>query len=173
MVKELVIEKLNIKTYPDSILRDLSQDITCFDEELEVLADSMIETMNFHEGVGLAGPQVGVSKNIVVFKGSKGDVAEDVCLINPVILETKGTVSFDEGCLSLPGINGTVKRSLYIKVSAFDIQGNEIIYESDKFSAVILQHEIDHLNGKLFIDYLSLIRRKLILKKYNKKMKRK
>jgi peptide deformylase len=141
----------NIRKIGDSVLYKVSKEIKEVDQKLNVLIDDMIETMYDAEGVGLAAPQVGVLKRLVVI-----DVSEEgndpIVLINPVILETEGEQTGDEGCLSVPGKVGTVTRPNYVKVKAYDRNMKEFIIEGTELLARALSHEIDHLDGKLYVD---------------------
>lgn len=141
----------NIRKIGDSVLNKVSKEIKEVDEKLNILIDDMIETMYEAEGVGLAAPQVGVLKRLVVI-----DVSEEgndpIVLINPVILEAEGEQTGDEGCLSIPGKVGTVTRPNYVKVKAFDRNMKEFTIEGTELLARALSHEIDHLDGKLYVD---------------------
>ena len=141
----------NIATKEDKLLRKKSQVVPEITPNVIKLLDRMQETMYAANGVGLAAPQVGILKRVVVI-----DIGEDgpgvLRLINPEILERSGWQNGPEGCLSCPGMYGDVKRSQYVKVKALNEQGEEIIIEAEDFLARALQHEIDHLEGILFID---------------------
>lgn len=141
----------NIRKIGDSVLNKVSKEIKEVDEKVNILIDDMIETMYEAEGVGLAAPQVGVLKRLVVI-----DVSEEgndpIVLINPVILEAEGEQTGDEGCLSIPGKVGTVTRPNYVKVKAYDRNMKEFTIEGTELLARALSHEIDHLDGKLYVD---------------------
>ena len=145
-----------IVTKEDKMLRKRSQEIPSITPNVIRMLDRMLETMYENNGVGLAAPQVGILKRAVVI-----DVGEDgpgpLKLINPVILERSGEQDGPEGCLSCPGMWGKVKRSYYVKVKALTPEGDEIVIEAEDFLARALQHEIDHLEGVLFIDIASEI----------------
>jgi peptide deformylase len=139
-----------IRLDSDPILRKQSRQVETFDEKIKILVDDMIETMYDADGVGLAAPQIGILKRILVI-----DIYDDTgvkVLINPEILDQKGEQIDVEGCLSIPGVSGTVKRPEYIKVKGFDQEGKEIVIEGEGLLARALCHEIDHLDGILFTD---------------------
>jgi peptide deformylase len=141
----------NIREIGDSVLIKVSKEIKEIDRKLLVLIDDMLDTMYESSGVGLAAPQVGVLKRLVVIDVSaEGD--EPIILINPVILETEGEQTGDEGCLSVPGKIGTVTRPNYVKVKAFDENMEEFTIEGTELLARALCHEIDHLDGLLYVD---------------------
>ncbi len=140
-----------VVTQEDKQLRKKSQEIPNITSNVVRMLDRMLETMYAYNGVGLAAPQIGILKRAVVV-----DIGEDgpgpLKLINPVILERSGEQDGPEGCLSCPGMWGNVKRSNYVKVKALTPEGDEIIIEAEEFLARALQHEIDHLEGVLFVD---------------------
>lgn len=139
----------NIREYGDKVLNKISKDVKELDKKTKVLIEDMIDTMYYAGGVGLAAPQVGVLKRIIVI-----DVSEEgnnpIVLINPEILETEGEQTGEEGCLSIPGKVGTVTRPNYVKVKAFNENMEEITVEGTELMARALCHEIDHLNGILY-----------------------
>ena len=141
----------NIREIGDSVLTKVSKEITEVDKKLLTLIDDMLDTLYDANGVGLAAPQVGVLKRLIVI-----DVSEEgnqpIVLINPVILETDGLQIGDEGCLSVPGKVGTVNRPNYVKVKAQDIHMKEFVLEGTELLARALCHEIDHLNGVLYVE---------------------
>jgi peptide deformylase len=138
-----------IVKHPDPILREKAVKVTKFNANLHKLLDDMAETMyETGNGVGLAAPQIGVSKRVVVIDVGDGLIE----LVNPEIVETKGEQIGPEGCLSIPNVVGEVKRANYCRVKALDRNGNPVEYEGEAFLARALQHEVDHLNGVLFID---------------------
>jgi peptide deformylase len=159
---------LRIRKYPDPILRRRAQEISVIDDEIRRLADAMIETMVLAKGYGLAAPQVGVLKRIITL-----DVEDDFyALINPEIIQKSDeTEVWVEGCLSIPGIEAEFPRPAKVTVRALNLDGNEILLERDGLAARVLQHEIDHLNGVLFIDYLSQTKRLMLLKEYERLQK--
>lgn len=150
--------------YPDPVLREPTEEVTSFDEELKSLADEMLETMYASDGIGLAGPQVGISKKIAVieYKGEK------YVLINPVIFEREGAITVEEGCLSFPGIYEKVEAPELIKVEYQDVNGDHFEKDVEGFLACVFSHEIDHLNGKLLIDRVSPLKRQFLKKKLAK-----
>lgn len=137
-----------IVTYPSEILEKECERVTTFDKNLVKLLKDMYDTMIEYDGVGLAAPQIGINKQIVVI--DIGDEWGRIELINPVIIEKKGEQTGAEGCLSFPGIFGEVTRSYYVKVKAQDRKGRPFIIEGEDFLARAMQHEIDHLHGVLF-----------------------
>ena len=140
----------NIRKNGDPVLRKVSKVVTNFEDRTQILIDDMIETMNEAKGVGLAAPQVGILKRIVVIDIGEGPIV----LVNPEIVEAKGEVNEKEGCLSVPGKEGNVVRPEYVKVKAQDRRGNAIELEGEELLARAFCHEIDHLNGILYIDKL-------------------
>lgn len=143
----------NIREVGDSVLIKVSKEIKEVDRKLYTLIDDMLDTMYEAGGVGLAAPQVGILKRLVVIDVSEeGD--DPIILINPIILETDGEQTGDEGCLSIPGKVGTVTRPNYVKVKAYNEKMEEIIVEGTELKARALCHEIDHLNGVLYKDII-------------------
>lgn len=155
---------LDILRYPDPRLRHRAAPVARVDDQIRRLVDDMLETMYDAPGIGLAATQVSVAKRVVVI-----DVSEQhdspLCLINPEITEREGAVEMEEGCLSVPGIYDTVQRAERIKLRALDREGKPYELDAESLLAVCVQHEIDHLDGKLFIDYLSQLKRQRIKKK--------
>ncbi|RUM57408.1 MAG: peptide deformylase [Persephonella sp.] len=166
-----------IRTWPDKILKQKMKEVDFFDERLKGYIEIMYKRMYEEEGVGLAANQIGIPYQIIVIDTTKRENEEEkeegikLALINPNIVEKSGEVQSTEGCLSFPGIQITIPRAEKIKVLAQDIEGKEIELETDGFLAVVLQHEIDHINGIPFINYLSPVKRRLILEKYMKAKK--
>ena len=142
---------LTIRVLPDPVLRQKAKKVTSMDKSVQRLIDDMIETMHVACGVGLAAPQVGVSLRICVIEMPDEEV---ITLINPEIIERKGERFIDEACLSVPGYQGEIKRSVAVKVKALDRKGKEIRLKGDELLAQALEHEIDHLNGVLYIDHI-------------------
>lgn len=136
----------------DEILRKKSKPVKEFNEKISLLIDDMFETMKEYDGVGLAAPQVGMLKRIVVIDVGTEDEPNKIELVNPEIIETQGEVDGDEGCLSVPGKSGRVVRPEKVKVKAYDRNGKEITIEGEGLLARALCHEVDHLNGVLYID---------------------
>jgi peptide deformylase len=153
-----------ILCYPDKRLREPGQDVEVFDEELRALVDDMAETMYAAPGVGLAAPQIGVSKRLFIIDvATDDDEPSDLrVFINPEIVETEGDTTFNEGCLSFPGAHEEVERAEKVKVRALDQDGQPFELEADGLLAIAIQHENDHLEGKLMIDHLSILRRRLL-----------
>ncbi len=151
---------LRIRTYPDPVLRVKCPEVETFDDELRRLAEDMIETMHAAPGVGLAAPQVGIEKRLAVVDTSVGeDEAALHVLVNPRLTERQGREADSEGCLSIPGFSEKVTRPLQITVEARDLDGREIRIEASEFEARAFCHEIDHLDGVLFVDHLRGLRR--------------
>ncbi|HED36047.1 MAG TPA: peptide deformylase [Gammaproteobacteria bacterium] len=155
---------LEILTFPDERLRTKAKDVELVSDETRQLVDDMFETMYAAPGIGLAATQVNVHQRIIVIDVS-ADKDQPLCLINPVISEKDGIEEHEEGCLSVPGIYETVERAEHIKVKALNQHGEAIEIEDNELLAICIQHEIDHLDGKLFVDYLSPLKRNRIKKK--------
>ena len=145
---------LTVRTYPDRVLRKKAQPVRTIDKNFLRLIDEMFETMYEVRGVGLAAPQVGESLRACVVNCT-GKPEDELVLINPVIVEATGEETDEEGCLSLPGVHGNVPRAARVKVQAYDRNGKEIEIEASGLHARCLQHEIDHLNGRLFFQTLN------------------
>lgn len=156
---------------PDECLREVTAPITNFDEALQKLIDDMFDTMYAAKGIGLAAPQIAISKKIAVIDVSNNK-SETWCLINPVIVERKGEALMEEGCLSVPGVYDKVPRALRVKLQALDRYGKPYEIETEDLLAHCIQHEVDHLNGTLFLDHLSPLKRQLARKKLEKIKKR-
>ena len=158
---------LTIHTYPDHCLRKKAKAVTTYDDQLTALTQDMAETMYDAPGVGLAAPQVNINQRVVVI-----DVSEEKndlrILINPLITRLEGEQEYEEGCLSIPGEFGMVKRAAQIRVQAHDLAGSLFEFDADGLLAICVQHEIDHLNGVLFIDHLSKLKRDRIKKRLKK-----
>jgi len=154
---------MKIYTYPDSVLRTRAEEVKEFDAELATLLDDMAETMYSSEGVGLAAPQAGVSKRVIVIDVSYPDGRSNLLeIVNPRIVETRGSQLFNEGCLSFPGVREEIKRADWARIEAFNRKGEKFTVEGDGILSVALQHEIDHLEGVLIIDHLSFLKRRLV-----------
>jgi peptide deformylase len=161
---------LQILEFPDPRLRNRAQAVTQVDAALRTLIDDMFETMYAAPGIGLAATQVNVAKRVLVIDLSeKHD--QKLALINPEILQRSGVEETEEGCLSVPGYFDKVTRAEKIRVRALDRDGKQIEFEAEGLLAVCIQHEIDHLDGKLFVDYLSELKRTRIRKKLEKERK--
>ncbi|MCP4645901.1 MAG: peptide deformylase [bacterium] len=151
---------LNLVLYPDDPLTTATKPFTDFGPRAEKLAADMIETMHAYDGVGLAGPQVGISKQFFVLQEPDED---PMCLINPELSELEGEETGEEGCLSLPEIFGPVPRATRIRVRAKDPSGKDLDFEAQDFLARIIQHETDHLKGVCFIDRVDVLTRQALL----------
>jgi len=159
--------KLTILEFPDPRLRKQAVPVDVVDDELRTLVDDMLETMYAAPGIGLAATQVDVHRRLLVADVSS-DTSEPHVFINPEILEKDGVTVTEEGCLSVPGYYEEVKRADHIRVRYLDREGQECEGEFEGLLAVCIQHEIDHLDGKLFVDYLSEAKRSRIRKKLEK-----
>jgi len=160
---------MDIVTYPDDVLRNEASPVDKVDEEIVTLADRMTEAMFRAEGIGLAAPQVGVLTRVIVV-----NVEDDFhIVVNPEIVETnRETESSAEGCLSIPGPEAEVERPLSVDVRGYDLDGKEVKLTREGLAARVFLHEVDHLNGKLFIDHLSETARSLTLREYRNKQKK-
>jgi peptide deformylase len=161
---------LQILEFPDPRLRNRAQPVAQVDAALRTLLDDMFETMYAAPGIGLAATQVNVAKRVLVIDLSERR-NEPLALINPEILQRAGVEETEEGCLSVPGYFDKVTRAEQIRVRALDRDGKQIEFDADGLLAVCIQHEIDHLDGKLFVDYLSELKRTRIRKKLEKERK--
>ena len=163
---------LEILTYPNPLLREVSKPVTDFKPELKKLAQDMLDTMYDANGIGLAAPQVGELIRMLVIDARPKDeegrryefdemtdlekqVKQPLILINPEIVKGEGKTTFDEGCLSVPSFFETVERFEKVEIKAFDLDGKEIRFTTDGLLAIVIQHEMDHLEGTLFIDHIS------------------
>ncbi len=172
MIREIVV-------YPDKRLKLISKEVEVFNGALYDLLDDMYETMRAKNGVGLAAIQVGVDQRVLIINvplevedGEHDQPKENTLeMINPVIVERDGTEKFQEGCLSIPGVYEDIERAKHVKVEYFDRDGNRHTKEDDGFLAVAMQHEIDHLDGKVFIEKLSYIKRKKFEKEWKRRLK--
>ncbi len=168
MEREVVI-------YPADVLKQRAEEVKEFDQEIRDLVRDMFDTMYRKGGVGLAANQVGVLKRVIVIdlhSRTEKQGKEQIILINPEIVVQEGEIVKEEGCLSLPGLYRKVKRAAYVKVKAQNLEGEEFEIEGEGLLARAFQHEIDHLDGIVFIDRLSPLQRRLALEKY-KKLRRK
>ncbi|QLB12222.1 peptide deformylase [Bisgaardia hudsonensis] len=161
---------LNVLIYPDEGLKKIATPVEKFDEELSQFIDDMFETMYHEQGIGLAATQVNVQKRVITIdiEGTKENQIE---LVNPEIIDSCGETGIEEGCLSLPGFNGFVPRKEKVKVKAYNRKGEEFVLEADGLLAICIQHEIDHLNGIVFADYLSPLKRQRMKDKLSKLQK--
>lgn len=158
---------LNILHYPDPRLRIKAKVVDQVDNKTRKQVDDMLETMYEAPGIGLAAPQVNISKRIVVIDVSE-DKSSPLVLINPEIIDSYGSTKSQEGCLSVPGIYEDVVRADGITIKALDREGNHFEFKADDLLSVCIQHELDHLQGKLFVDYLSSLKQQRIRKKLEK-----
>ena len=158
---------LNILQFPDPRLRNVARPVEQVDDAIRKFADDMLETMYAAPGIGLAATQVNVDKRVIVIDVSE-DKSEPLYLINPEILELQGVEEMEEGCLSVPGVYETVQRADQVRIRALGLDGEPFEMEVNDLLAVCIQHEIDHLDGKLFVDYLSQLKRTRIRKKLEK-----
>jgi len=171
MIREIII-------YPDKRLKEVSAPVTEFNEELHALLDDMYETMVSRKGVGLAAIQIGVAKRVLIINLPEDD-GDDVVInkedtleiINPVFTTMEGSCKNQEGCLSVPGFYEDIERASHVVVEYQDRYGNKKVIESDDFLAIALQHEIDHLEGKVFVEKLSILKRKKFEKEWKKRQK--
>ncbi len=159
---------LKILEFPDERLRTVAKPVTVVDDSIRSLAENMLETMYDAPGVGLAATQVDVHQRLVVIDVSEGK-DQPLVLINPEIIDHSGVETMDEGCLSFPDIFAEVERAELVTIKALDKDGKEFTLEADELLAVCIQHEIDHLDGKLFVDYLSQLKRRRIRKLLEKR----
>lgn len=160
---------LEIRKYPDEILKKKAIPVAEIDKNIQKLIDDMIETMYKANGVGLAAPQVGISKKLIVVDTSAREENNSlIVLINPEIINSEGEILSEEGCLSLPGFTTRLKRGEKILVKGFDRNGKKIEIYAEGLLARVLQHEIDHLDGMLIIDRISSLKRELFRRKYQK-----
>lgn len=168
MIKEVI-------TYPNKLLRVKSKNVEQFDNELHTLLEDMYDTMMAEGGVGLAAIQIAIPLNILIInipnEEDIQDKDEPIEAINPVVTHKDGTQIFTEGCLSVPGFNEDITRAQHIIVEYFDRHGNKQTMECEDFLAVAWQHEMEHLAGHLFIENLSIIKRKKFEKEWKKKIK--
>ncbi len=172
MIREIVV-------YPDKRLKLISKEVESFNGALHDLLDDMYDTMRARNGVGLAAIQIGVDTRALIINiplededGEHDQPKENTLeMINPVIIEKEGREIFQEGCLSVPGVYEEVERAKHVKVEYLDREGNKHVIEDDDFLAIAMQHEIDHLDGKVFIEKLSYIKRKKFEKEWKRRLK--
>ena len=158
--------------WPDPVLAKRGENVTVFDGALKTLVDEMFESMYAAQGIGLAAPQISISKRITVIDVSfRKNPSDKLALINPEVIELEGKQVEEEGCLSLPEIREKVSRAAKVKVKAQDVTGKWFEVEGEELLARALQHEIDHLDGVLFIDRISRLKRELVLRKIRKMQK--
>jgi peptide deformylase len=173
----------DILVYPDKRLKEVSKEVESFDEKLHTLLDDMYETMITKNGVGLASIQIGVPLRVLIINVPIETESEDprvqqpkdntLEIINPKILDSDGKTKYQEGCLSVPGYFEEIERFKFIRIEYQDRFGKRHILEDDDFLAIAIQHEMDHLDGKIFIEKLSLLKRKKFEKEWKKRLKAK
>ncbi len=161
---------LDILHYPDKRLRTVAKPVRKVDDAIRKLVEDMFETMYVAPGIGLAATQVDVHQQIIVIDVSE-DKSQPLCLINPKIIAAEGTESCDEGCLSVPDIYEAVERAENVTVKALDQNGDDYTLQASELLAVCIQHEMDHLKGKLFVDYLSPLKLQRIKKRLLKQQR--
>ena len=171
MVQDIVI-------YPDKRLKQISKEVTEFNEELHTLLDDMYDTMISKRGVGLAAIQIGVAQRVLIINLPEDDSEDAIIkkeetleIINPVFITKEGSCKHQEGCLSIPGVYEDIERAEHIVLEYYDREGTKHTIENNEFLAIALQHEIDHLDGKVFIEKLSILKRKKFEKEWKKKFK--
>jgi len=158
---------LKIHTYPAQILAQKAVPVTVFDKKMQTFFDNMIETMYTDDGVGLAAPQVGISKQILIASPQNKPGTESI-ICNPVIEDSEGSQIGHEGCLSFPGIFTEVPRAQWIRLRYQNCKGEVVVHEMEDFFARIIQHEMDHLKGILFIDRVNMVEREKLIAEYIK-----
>jgi peptide deformylase len=161
---------LDILEFPDPRLRTVARSVTEVNDRIVTLCDDMLETMYAAPGIGLAASQVNVHQRLLVVDVSE-DKSEPLVFINPEIVESDGRIETDEGCLSIPGFYEPVIRFEKIQIKALDRQGEVFVIDAEDLLSVCIQHEMDHLAGKLFVDYISTTKRQIIRKKLLKQQK--
>lgn len=158
---------LQILHFPDDRLRIVAKPVKEVNAEIQQIVDDMFDTMYAEEGIGLAATQVNIHQRIIVIDVTD-DKSQQLVLINPEMLEQSGETGIEEGCLSIPDQRGLVPRAANVKIRALDRNGNSYELEADELLAICIQHEMDHLIGKLFVDYLSPLKRQRIRQKMEK-----
>lgn len=158
---------LQVLHYPDERLRTVAAPVKEVNAEIQQIVDDMFETMYAEEGIGLAATQVNIHQRIIVIDVSENN-SQRLVLINPELLEKSGETGIEEGCLSVPEQRALVPRAEFVKVRALDREGNSFELATDGLLAICIQHEMDHLQGKLFVDYLSAMKRQRIRQKVEK-----
>ena len=168
-------KKLEILLYPNPILLQKSKKITYFDSKLKELSQNMLKTLEDYQGIGLAAPQVGILQRIFVMKVADEETKNmqtHIC-VNPEIKDAEGEIDFEEGCLSIPNVTETVTRKKKLTLIYQNLEGKQQQLKAEKLKAVCVQHEIDHLNGVLFIHRISPLKKRLLLSKYKKNIEKK
>ena len=162
----------DIVLFPNPVLTTRCPEVTEVTDEIVALVNDMAETMYAAPGIGLAAPQIGELQRIFIIDISAGDQPNDLrVFINPEILEKRGSITWEEGCLSFPGLYEKVQRSSYVRARALDIRGQSFEIEAEELLAVAIQHEFDHIDGVVYLDRVSRLKRKLALKRYQKLQK--
>ena len=159
----------DVRTFGDPVLRQRAREVEEIDGDLARLSERMVETMYEALGVGLAAPQVGVLKRLYTYDVGDGPAV----LVNPEIVDSSGEWTYDEGCLSVPGVHVEIVRPKVVTVQGVDLDGKEVVIEGDELMGRLIQHEIDHLDGVLFVDHLSALKRNMILRRLVKEQKQK
>ncbi|HGJ67390.1 TPA: peptide deformylase [bacterium] len=155
--------ELSITKYGNDVLRKVAEPVEEINDEIKQIVDDMLEAMYKFEGVGIAAPQIGISKRIIIVDTEPSNPSsKPIVLINPEIVERYGEMNMEEGCLSVPEVRGDVKRAEKVVVEGLDLEGNKLRIEATDLSARAFQHEIDHINGTLFIDHLGRLKKQLI-----------
>ena len=162
---------LEIVTFPDPVLSKKAGEVGDVDGEVKKLMDDMLETMYKAPGVGLAAPQVGIDKRVIVIDIGPKEDRSPIFLANPEILESEGEIIFEEGCLSLPEFQTEVNRNASVLVRGINEKGKEVTHDVEGFLAIVFQHEIDHLNGILLVDKVSKLKRDIYRRKVKKGLK--
>ncbi len=166
---ERIMAIRDIVLFPDDVLTQKCDPVDEVDDSIRQLVDDMVETMYDAPGVGLAAPQIGVPLRITVIDPTAGEEEDNLyVLINPEIVEVDGRITWEEGCLSIPGVYEKINRAAQVKVRALDRDGNPYELEAEELLSVCIQHEIDHLDGVLFLDRMSRLKRRIAVKKYKK-----
>lgn len=167
-IADIIMTKLTVLQYPDPRLRKKANKVEVFDDKLAALIDDLFETMYKDNGVGFAATQANIQQSVFVADPQENGNKQPFYMINPRIINKTGEIKWQEGCLSVPSAYEYVKRANHIKVEYQDKTGAEFVMEAKDYLAVIIQHESDHLDGKLFIDYLSSIKRDRVRRKITK-----
>lgn len=158
---------LDVLLYPDVRLTKVAQPVEKVDDNIRRIIDDMFETMYHHEGIGLAATQVNIHQRIITID-IEGDKTNQLVLINPEVLESSGEAAIEEGCLSIPGCRALVPRKSQVKIKALNRHGEPFELAADELLAICIQHEIDHLNGVLFVDHISPLKRQRFKQKMEK-----
>jgi len=167
------VTMLDILTYPDKFLKQETVPVTNLDGAMQTIFENMATTMYAAPGIGLAAPQVGIGQRFIIYDIAPREEGRDLhVLVNPSIVTSEGEIlSENEGCLSVPDFRADVKRAAQILVEGVDRDGNPLRFEADGMLAIVIQHELDHLNGTLFIDHISALKRQIYTRRIKKEMK--